>query len=91
MRTLSDEDVEAIAMAMKNILKTSVLKPPKRKVPDRTFISQTKAWAIYGKSNVVAWRNAGMVQAYKRMNRIEYEIAELEAASRAKQILPKRK
>ena len=51
----------------------------------KPYISQNQAYKRFGRSNVELWRNKQKVKAYYRMNKIEYELAELLKAARNRQ------
>lgn len=42
---------------------------------DPEFISQNKAFEMFGRGNVERWRKQGKVTAYKRPGKIEYRTA----------------
>ncbi|EJX00299.1 hypothetical protein EVA_11592 [gut metagenome] len=41
------------------------------------FISQRKAYSIFGRANVERWRRTGQVRCYKRPGKVEYRTADL--------------
>lgn len=49
---------------------------------DPVFISQRKAYAMFGRANVERWRREGKVQTYRRPGKLEYRTAELRAMQR---------
>ncbi len=52
---------------------------------DPEFISQNKAFEIFGRANVERWRKQGKVVAYKRPGKVEYRTADLRLLQRTQQ------
>ena len=52
---------------------------------DPEFVSQRKAWQIFGRKNVERWRRQGKVTPCKRPGRLEYRTAELRLLQRVEQ------
>lgn len=52
---------------------------------DPEFISQRKAFEIFGRKNVERWRRLGKVQVFKRPGKLEYLTAELRLMQRTQQ------
>ena len=52
---------------------------------DPEFVSQRKAWQIFGRNNVERWRRQGKVTPCKRPGRLEYRTAELRLLQRVEQ------
>lgn len=46
-----------------------------RQMPE--YISQRKAYALFGRGNVDRWRRQGKIKAYKRPGKVEYKTADL--------------
>lgn len=49
------------------------------------FISQNKAFQMFGRGNVERWRKQGKVLAYKRPGKVEYRTADLRLLQRIQQ------
>lgn len=52
---------------------------------DPEFISQNKAFQMFGRGNVERWRKQGKVLAYKRPGKVEYRTADLRLLQRIQQ------
>ena len=52
---------------------------------DPEFISQNKAFQMFGRGNVERWRKQGKVHAYKRPGKVEYRTADLRLLQRIQQ------
>lgn len=52
---------------------------------DPEYISQRKAYAMFGRRNVERWRKQGKVQFYKRPGKVEYRTADLRLLQRIQQ------
>ena len=52
---------------------------------DPEFISQRKAYEIFGRRNIQRWRKQGKVEPCKRPGRLEYRTADLRLLQRIKQ------
>ncbi len=52
---------------------------------DPEFISQNKAFEIFGRGNVERWRKQGKVKPYKRPGKVEYRTADLRLLQRVQQ------
>jgi hypothetical protein len=52
---------------------------------DPEFISQRKAYEIFGRRNVERWRKAGKIKPYKRPGKLEYVMADLRLLQRTEQ------
>ena len=57
----------------------------KQDASDPEFISQNKAFAMFGRGNVERWRKQGKVTAYKRPGKVEYRTADLRLLQRIQQ------
>lgn len=44
---------------------------------DPEFVSQRRAYEIFGRRNVERWRRVGFIKPYKRPGRLEYKMADL--------------
>lgn len=51
---------------------------------DPTYISQRKAYAMFGRANVDRWFRQGKVHPARRPGKIEYPVAELRLLQRIK-------
>jgi hypothetical protein len=49
------------------------------------FISQRKAFEIFGRDNVLRWRRGGKIEPVKRPGKLEYEFAALRRLQETKQ------
>lgn len=49
---------------------------------DPEFISQRKAWELFGCRNVERWRRQGKIVPFKRPGRLEYRTSELRLLQR---------
>lgn len=49
---------------------------------DPEFISQRKAYALFGRANVERWKRQGKVEVYRRPGKLEYRTAELREIQR---------
>lgn len=52
---------------------------------DPEFISQNKAFAIFGRANVERWRRQGKVKPCKRPGKVEYRTSALRLLQRVEQ------
>lgn len=52
---------------------------------DPEYISQNKAFAIFGRANVERWRRQGKVTPCKRPGKLEYRTADLRLLQRTQQ------
>ena len=52
---------------------------------DPDYISQNKAFAIFGRGNVERWRKQGKVNPCKRPGKVEYKTSELRLLQRVEQ------
>ena len=68
-----------------NDVAARVVKMIKSDKDDPEFVSQRKAYEMFGRRNVERWRKQGKVQACKRPGKLEYRTAELRALQRVKQ------
>lgn len=63
----------------------NVVRMLKSDANDPEFISQRKAYEMFGRANVERWRNQRKVQAYKRPGKVEYRTADLRLLQRTVQ------
>ena len=68
-----------------NDLAARIVKILKSDNNDPEFISQRKAYEIFGRRNVERWRRMGKVVAYKRPSKVEYRTADLRLLQRTVQ------
>lgn len=68
-----------------NDVAARVVKMIKSNKDDPEFVSQRKAYEMFGRRNVERWRKQGKVQPCKRPGKLEYNTAELRALQRVKQ------
>lgn len=66
-------------------LSARVARMMKSDVADPEYVSQRKAYAIFGRRNVEHWRRNGKIQPYKRPGKIEYRMADLRLLQRTEQ------
>lgn len=52
---------------------------------DPEFVSQRKAYEMFGKGNVQRWRRQGKVEAYRRPGKVEYRTSDLRLLQRTVQ------
>lgn len=52
---------------------------------DPEFVSQRKAYAMFGRGNVDRWRRQGKIEPCKRPGKVEYRTAELRQLQQVKQ------
>jgi len=52
---------------------------------DPEYISQNKAWQLFGRANVERWRKEGKIMPCKRPGKMEYKTAELRLLQRTVQ------
>lgn len=57
----------------------------KKDETDPDYISQRKAYEIFGRANVERWRKKGKVSPCKRPGRLEYRTADLRLLQRTQQ------
>ena len=63
----------------------TVVKMLKSDVHDPEFISQRKAFEMFGRGNIERWRKQGKVQPYKHPGKLEYRTADLRLLQRTVQ------
>ena len=57
----------------------------KEETNDPEFISQRKAFAMFGRRNVERWRRSGLIEPIKRPGRVEYKTSQLRLLQRNSQ------
>ena len=60
-----------------NDIASRVVRLLKSDADDPEFVSQRKAYDMFGRRNVERWKRLGMVQSYKRPGKVEYRTADL--------------
>lgn len=68
-----------------NDLSARIVKYLKSDNNDLEFISQRKAFEMFGRRNVERWRKQGKVEIYKRPGKVEYRTADLRLLQRISQ------
>ena len=71
--------------AFLNDVAAKVVHMIKQDANDPEFISQNKAFQMFGRGNVERWRKQGKVHAYKRPGKVEYRTADLRLLQRIQQ------
>ncbi len=60
-----------------NDLSDEVVRKLRISKDDPEFVSQRKAFAMFGRANVERWRREGRIEPAKRLGKLEYRTAEL--------------
>ncbi len=68
-----------------NDVASRVVRMLKTDKDDPEFVSQRKAYEMFGRRNVERWRKEGKVEPCKRPGRLEYRTADLRLLQRVKQ------
>ena len=68
-----------------NDVASRVVRMLKTDKDDPEFVSQRKAYEMFGRRNVERWRKQGKVEPCKRPGRLEYRTADLRLLQRVKQ------
>ena len=68
-----------------NDVAAMVVKMLKNDMDDPEYVSQRKAYEMFGRRNVERWRKEGKVEPCKRPGRLEYRTADLRLLQRVKQ------
>lgn len=68
-----------------NDLSARIVKLLKADSNDPEFISQRKAYELFGRRNVERWKRQGKVESYKRPGKVEYRTADLRLLQRTSQ------
>ena len=66
-------------------LSARIVKMLKTDHDDPEFISQRKAYELFGRRNVERWKRQGKVVSYKRPGKVEYRTADLRLLQRTTQ------
>ena len=83
--TLDFSDKSVAYETFVNDVATSVVRLLAEQRSDPEMMSQRKAYAVFGRSNVERWRKQGKIEPSKRLGKMEYRTAELRALQRTKQ------
>ena len=65
-----------------NDLSARIVRLLKSDSDDPEFISQRKAYELFGRRNVERWKRQGKVESYKRPGKVEYRTADLRLLQR---------
>ncbi len=68
-----------------NDIAATVVKMIRSDNQDPEFVSQRKAYSMFGRRNVERWRKQGKVEPCKRPGRLEYRTADLRLLQRVQQ------
>ena len=68
-----------------NDIASRVVRLLKTDADDPEFVSQRKAYEMFGRRNVERWKRLGMVQSFKRPGKVEYRTADLRLLQRQSQ------
>ncbi len=68
-----------------NDVASRVVKMIKTDKDDPDFVSQRKAFEMFGRKNVERWKRQGKVTTYKRPGKVEYRTADLRHLQRTEQ------
>lgn len=66
-------------------LATHIVRQLKKDSNDPDYVSQRKAYKMFGRRNVERWRKNGLVTPYKRPGKMEYKTSELRFLQRTEQ------
>ena len=68
-----------------NDIASRVVRLLKSDADDPEFVSQRKAYEMFGRRNVERWKRLGLVQSFKRPGKVEYRTADLRLLQRQSQ------
>ena len=68
-----------------NDLAARIVKYLKSDNADPEFVSQRKAYEMFGRRNVERWKRQGKVESYKRPGKVEYRTSDLRLLQRTVQ------
>ncbi len=71
--------------AFLNDLAARIVKMIKADSNDPEFVSQRKAYELFGRRNVERWKRQGKVESYKRPGKVEYRTSDLRLLQRTVQ------
>lgn len=68
-----------------NDLAAIIVKMMKADNHDPEFVSQRKAYELFGRRNVERWKRQGKIESYKRPGKVEYRTSDLRLLQRTTQ------
>lgn len=68
-----------------NDLAARIVKMMKADNNDPEFVSQRKAYELFGRRNVERWKRQGKIESYKRPGKVEYRTFDLRLLQRTTQ------
>ena len=68
-----------------NDLAARIVKMMKADNNDPEFVSQRKAYELFGRRNVERWKRQGKIESYKRPGKVEYRTSDLRLLQRTTQ------
>ena len=68
-----------------NDLAAGIVKMMKADNNDPEFVSQRKAYELFGRRNVERWKRQGKIESYKRPGKVEYRTSDLRLLQRTTQ------
>ena len=68
-----------------NDLAARIVKMMKADNNDPEFVSQRKAYGLFGRRNVERWKRQGKIESYKRPGKVEYRTSDLRLLQRTTQ------
>lgn len=68
-----------------NDLAARIVKMMKADNNDPEFVSQRKAYELFGRRNVERWKRQGKIESYKRPRKVEYRTSDLRLLQRTTQ------
>lgn len=68
-----------------NDLAARIVKMMKTDNNDPEFVSQRKAYELFGRRNVERWKRQGKIESYKRPGKVEYRTSDLRLLQRTTQ------
>lgn len=71
--------------AFLNDLAARIVEMMKADSNDPEFVSQRKAYELFGRRNVERWKRQGKVESYKRPGKVEYRTSDLRLLQRTVQ------
>ncbi len=63
-------------------LSATIMRMMAESAQDTEFVSQRKAYAIFGRANVERWRTEGLIEPMERPGKLEYRTADLRLLQR---------
>lgn len=68
-----------------NDLAARIVKMMRADNNDPEFVSQRKAYELFGRRNVERWKRQGKIESYKRPGKVEYRTSDLRLLQRTTQ------